>query len=72
MARGGAGRLGSTATFERQDDSVDTHRMPYFENSVSGCDAARRRHDGILAPVRVMTVAVSFSADKAAEFLDLD
>ncbi|MGB6053281.1 MAG: hypothetical protein WBG14_20855 [Rhodococcus sp. (in: high G+C Gram-positive bacteria)] len=47
-----------TATLERQDDGVDTHLMPYFENLVKGRDAARGRRDGILAPVRVMTVAV--------------
>ena len=60
-------RPGLTATLERQDDGVDTHLMPYFENLVKGCDAARGRRDGILAPVRVMTVP--FFAD---EFQDLD
>jgi len=65
-------RLGLTATLERQDDGVDTHLMPYFENLVKGCDAARGRRDGILAPVRVMTVAVPFSADEAAKFQELD
>lgn len=65
-------RLGLRATLERQDDGVDTHLMTYFENLVKGCDAARGRRDGILAPVRDMTVAVPFSAEEAAKFADLD
>ncbi|RRQ27389.1 DEAD/DEAH box helicase [Rhodococcus sp. Eu-32] len=65
-------RLGLTATLERQDDGVDSYLMPYFENLVKGCDAARGRRDGILAPVRVMTVAVPFTAAEATKFADLD
>lgn len=65
-------RLGLTATLERQDDGVDTHLLPYFENLVKGCDTARGRRDKILAPVRVMTVAVPFSPAEVNRFQELD
>src|SRR5699024_6931335 len=53
-------RLGLTATFERSDDGVELHLAPYFESVIAGCDYGRGLADGILAPVRVLLVAVDF------------
>lgn len=65
-------RLGLTATFERTDDGVEQHLLPYFETVISGCDYDRGRRDGILAPVRVMLVAVPFSEAEQGAYSELD
>ncbi|MBY6435716.1 DEAD/DEAH box helicase family protein [Rhodococcus kroppenstedtii] len=65
-------RLGLTATLERQDEGVDTYIRPYFETTIAGCDFARGRRDNVLAPVRVMTVAVEFTPDERRKFDEHD
>ncbi|MBC2639081.1 MULTISPECIES: DEAD/DEAH box helicase [unclassified Rhodococcus (in: high G+C Gram-positive bacteria)] len=65
-------RLGLTATFERTDDGVEQHLLPYFEAVISGCDYDRGHRDGILAPVRVMLVAVPFSEAEQGTYSELD
>lgn len=65
-------RLGLTATFERTDNGVQEHLLPYFETLVPGCDYRRGHRDGILAPVRVMLVSVPFTPEEQAEYAELD
>ncbi|WP_206492551.1 DEAD/DEAH box helicase [Rhodococcus sp. KRD162] len=65
-------RLGLTATLERQDEGVDTHILPYFQTKIAGCDFARGRRDNVLAPVRVMTVAIDFTSDERTKFEEHD
>ncbi|MBY6540048.1 DEAD/DEAH box helicase [Rhodococcus sp. BP-349] len=65
-------RLGLTATLERQDEGVDTYILPYFESRIAGCDFARGRRDNVLAPVRVMTVAIDFTTQERQEFDEHD
>lgn len=65
-------RIGLTATFERSDDGVERHLMPYFRTVINGCDYERGHADGILAPVRVMLVAVPFDEFEAAEYQEYD
>ncbi|WP_196248551.1 DEAD/DEAH box helicase [Rhodococcoides fascians] len=65
-------RLGLTATLERQDEGVDMHILPYFRTKIAGCDFARGRRDKVLAPVRVMTVAIDFTPDERAKFEEHD
>ncbi|WP_328811360.1 DEAD/DEAH box helicase [Rhodococcus sp. NBC_00294] len=65
-------RLGLTATLERQDEGVDTYIRPYFETMVPGCDFTRGRRDNVLAPVRVMTVAIDFTPDERKKFDEHD
>ncbi|GAA4479502.1 hypothetical protein GCM10023094_24750 [Rhodococcus olei] len=65
-------RLGLTATFERNDNGVHEHLLPYFETLIPGCDYPRGHADGILAPVRVMLVSVPFTPEEQAEYNDLD
>lgn len=65
-------RLGLTATFERSDDGVEQHLLPYFETVIEGCDYPRGHEDGILAPVRVMLVAVPFSAVEQQAYSEFD
>ncbi|EGD57086.1 DNA repair helicase [Gordonia neofelifaecis NRRL B-59395] len=54
--------MGLTATLERSDDGVEEKLLPFFGESIVGCDYRRARADKIIAPIRVMTVAVQFSA----------
>ncbi|UYP20191.1 DEAD/DEAH box helicase family protein [Rhodococcus sp. Z13] len=65
-------RIGLTATFERSDDGVERHLLPYFRTVIDGCDYKRGHADGILAPVRVMLVAVPFDEIEAAEYQEYD
>ncbi|MGV9747280.1 DEAD/DEAH box helicase family protein [Rhodococcus zopfii] len=65
-------RIGLTATFERSDDGVERHLLPYFRTVINGCDYERGHADGILAPVRVMLVAVPFDEIEAAEYQEFD
>ncbi|AWG98502.1 DEAD/DEAH box helicase [Rhodococcus ruber] len=65
-------RIGLTATFERSDDGVERHLLPYFGTVINGCDYERGHTDGILAPVRVMLVAVPFDEFEAAEYQEYD
>ncbi|MFC7959666.1 DEAD/DEAH box helicase [Rhodococcoides kroppenstedtii] len=65
-------RLGLTATLERQDEGVDSYIRPYFGTTIAGCDFARGRRDNVLAPVRVMTVAVEFTPDERRKFDEHD
>ncbi|MBY4111454.1 DEAD/DEAH box helicase [Rhodococcus fascians] len=65
-------RLGLTATLERQDEGVDTHILPYFRTTIAGCDFARGRRDNVLAPVRVMTVAIEFTPEERTKFEEHD
>ncbi|MGU3435050.1 DEAD/DEAH box helicase [Actinomycetes bacterium M1A6_2h] len=65
-------RLGLTATLERQDEGVDTHILPYFGTKIAGCDFTRGRADDVLAPVRVMTVAVPFTPQERSKFDEHD
>lgn len=65
-------RIGLTATFERSDDGVERFLLPYFGNVIEGCTYARGHADGILAPVRVMLVAVPFTPTEAGEYNELD
>ncbi|MGW0024706.1 DEAD/DEAH box helicase family protein [Rhodococcus sp. NPDC003383] len=67
-----AERIGLTATFERSDDGVERHLLPYFRTIINGCDYERGHADGILAPVRVMLVAVPFDEIEAAEYQEFD
>lgn len=67
-----AERLGLTATFVRNDDGVETLLRPYFDNVIAGCDYPRGRQDGILAPVRVLLVAVDFLPHEWAEYNEAD
>ncbi len=65
-------RLGLTATFERNDNGVQEHLLPYFETLIPGCDYPRGHTDGILAPVRVMLVSVPFTPEEQVEYDELD
>lgn len=65
-------RLGLTATFERTDDGVEQHLLPYFGSVIQGCDYERGHQDGILAPVRVMLVAVPLSEVEQSKYSELD
>lgn len=65
-------RLGLTATLERQDGGVDTYILPYFESRIAGCDFGRGRRDNVLAPVRVMTVAIDFTTEERQKFDEHD
>ncbi|OZE87212.1 hypothetical protein CH298_17805 [Rhodococcoides fascians] len=65
-------RLGLTATLERQDEGVDAHILPYFRTKIEGCDFARGRRDNVLAPVRVMTVAIEFTPEERMKFEEHD
>ncbi|SIS21968.1 DEAD/DEAH box helicase family protein [Williamsia sterculiae] len=65
-------RLGLTATFERSDNGVAEHLLPYFKNVLFGCDYLRGRSDGVLAPVRVMLVAVPLTPDEQSRYSNLD
>lgn len=67
-----AERLGLTATFERNDDGVERFLLPYFGTVIEGCTYERGHADGILAPVRVMLVEVSFDLVEAAEYQECD
>ena len=61
-------RLGLTATFERSDDGVPDVLHPYFGTVITGCDYARARADAIIARIRVLLVAVSFSTTELEQF----
>ncbi|MFC8181391.1 DEAD/DEAH box helicase [Rhodococcus sp. NPDC057297] len=61
-------RLGLTATLERQDDGIETYIQPYFETVIVGCDFARGMRDGILAPIRLLTVAANFTPQERTAF----
>ncbi|MTE14131.1 DEAD/DEAH box helicase [Nocardia aurantiaca] len=61
-------RLGLTATLERNDNAVEEILRPYFGDLVPGCDYARARADGILAPVRLALVGVHFNARERAKY----
>jgi len=65
-------RLGLTATFERSDNGVEDYLRPYFEHVIAGCDYTRGHRDGILAPVRVMQVAIPFSSIEQARYTEFD
>ncbi|WP_277835521.1 DEAD/DEAH box helicase [Speluncibacter jeojiensis] len=65
-------RLGLTATFERNDNGIADHLMPYFEMLIAGCDYPRGHAEGILAPVRVMLVTVPFTPAEQAKYDELD
>lgn len=65
-------RLGLTATFERSDNGVAEHLAPYFENVLYGCDYVRGRADGILAPVRVMLVAIPLTESEQSNYSTFD
>lgn len=67
-----AERLGLTATLERNDDGVGVHLAPYFENVINGCDYTRARADGIVAPIRVMTVGVPFTPLEYHEYQEIE
>ncbi|CRK50444.1 Helicase C-terminal domain protein [Rhodococcus sp. RD6.2] len=65
-------RIGLTATFERNDNGIQEHLLPYFETLIPGCDYPRGHTDGILAPVRVMLVSVPFTPEEQFEYNELD
>lgn len=65
-------RLGLTATFERNDDGIERILLPYFRNTIDGCDYARAKADDIIAPVRVMTVGVPFSPREYAAYAEYE
>lgn len=67
-----AERLGLTATLERNDDGVGVHLAPYFERVINGCDYTRARADGIVAPIRVMTVSVPFTPLEYHEYQEIE
>lgn len=51
---------------------MDTHILPYFQTKIAGCDFARGRRDNVLAPVRVMTVAIEFTPEERTKFEEHD
>ncbi|MGY1709138.1 DEAD/DEAH box helicase [Geodermatophilus sp. SYSU D00758] len=59
-----SGRLGLTATFERNDDGLAVHVEPYFGDVIAGCDYRRALDDEILARFRVGLLGVDFSAEE--------
>ncbi|MFE2997344.1 DEAD/DEAH box helicase family protein [Nocardia sp. NPDC059246] len=61
-------RLGLTATLERNDNAVEQILLPYFGGLVPGCDYARARADGILAPVRLALAGVHFTPRERAKY----
>lgn len=65
-------RLGLTATYERSDDSIDTILSPYFGSTIDGCDYRRGYEEGILAPVRVVNIAVQFTPKERHDYEDAD
>ncbi|WP_226995624.1 DEAD/DEAH box helicase [Gordonia phthalatica] len=65
-------RLGLTATLERSDGGVEEKLLPFFGVAITGCDFRRARADGIIAPVRVMTVPVQFSAMEYSKYRQIE
>ncbi|WP_052061223.1 DEAD/DEAH box helicase [Rhodococcoides fascians] len=65
-------RLGLTATYERADDSVDTVLRPFFGTTIDGCSYRRGYDEGILAPIRLMTVGVAFTVAEQLAYNEAD
>lgn len=65
-------RLGLTATYERADDSVDTVLRPFFGATIDGCSYRRGYDEGILAPIRLMTVGVAFTLEEQRDYDEAD
>ncbi len=57
-----ARRLGMTATFERNDNGLDTHLLPYFGDVVYSLGYREALDDGIIARFRVALVRVALGA----------
>lgn len=65
-------RLGLTATYERADDSVETVLRPFFGATIDGCSYRRGYDEGILAPIRLMTVGVAFTLQEQRDYDEAD
>ncbi|NEK87936.1 DUF3427 domain-containing protein [Blastococcus saxobsidens] len=61
-------RLGLTATFEREDDGVDTYLRPYFRDVVFTLWYDRALAEGIIAPFDIALVAVNLSEEEQREY----
>ncbi|RAO19429.1 DEAD/DEAH box helicase [Micromonospora noduli] len=57
-------RLGLTATYDRGDNGLFEHLVPYFGDVVAGCSYDRGLADEILAPFRIAFVGVDFTPDE--------
>jgi superfamily II DNA or RNA helicase len=54
-------RLGMTATFERNDNGLDTYLLPYFEKVVYSLGYREALDEGVIAHFRVAIVRVALS-----------
>lgn len=61
-------RLALTATFERDDDGIDTHLTPYFAQVVFTYDFAHAAKDGVIAPFAVAMTPVAFTPGEQAAY----
>ncbi|MGY1690370.1 DUF3427 domain-containing protein [Geodermatophilus sp. SYSU D01105] len=61
-------RLGLTATFEREDDGVETYLRPYFRDVVFTLWYDRALAEGIIAPFDIALVAVDLSEDEQRQY----
>lgn len=61
-------RLGLTATLERSDEGVAEHLNPYFGGIVYKCKFKRAFADGMLAPFRLILMALDLSSAESAEY----
>lgn len=61
-------RLALTATFERDDDGIDTHLRPYFGPVVFTYDFAQAAKDGVIAPFALTLAPVAFTTDEAQAY----
>lgn len=58
-------RLALTATFERDDDGIDTHLRPYFGDVVFTYDFAQAAKDGVIAPFSLALAPIAFTQEEA-------
>ena len=63
-------RLGLTATFERNDDGLDDHLLPYFGDVAYSLSYREALAEQVIAPFRVAIVRVDLDAEEQDHYED--
>lgn len=61
-------RLALTATFERDDEGIDTHLRPYFGDVVFTYGFAAAAKDGVIAPFALALAPIALTASEQASY----
>jgi len=72
LEEGFEGRLGLTATYEREDSGREKYLDPYFGGVVFDVDYKRALEDDVIAPFKIAFVAVRFSPYERDEYEEHD